>query len=293
MCIAVWAENSEGGTNSYGKAEDVRVDHITELLTYDFATPRVNIGLILAVSVESLVPVYLHALHRHFVRLDNTTGQLLNPEGLLGAVAHELMLIQLQPECGGDAVALRVLNGRLIRGKLPSGESPGYYGIDEYVEHADRHAADIPFTSACFGPLEPRTEPYLFGLSATIDGCAFQRLISEIRNGRRRYLYSIEGPAVVARDIEPLDLLGMPQDILGAYQEANDKGVVGCAVPVGSYDVITCDRTSDVTNYLRLFTRAAWYEANRQFRFGEEQYVINAWHSDKTDFLILKSTILD
>lgn len=293
MCIAVWAENASAKPNTYNKAEGVRVDHITELLTYDFAVPRVNIELILAVSVNSPSPVYLHALHRRLIRLDDATSQLLAPTGLLGEVARRLMVIGSQQDGDGDAVSLRVLNGNVIRGQLPCGDQASYYAPDQYIEDIGPHAKDIPFTSARFGPLAPCAEPYLLGLSAMIDGCAFERLISEIHDHRRRYLYSIEGPSVVARDIEPLDLLGMPPALLSPYQKANREGIEGCAVPVSGYDVITCDRTSDVTNYLRLYTRTAWHVANQQFRYDEEEYLINAWHSDKTDFLILKSTILD
>ena len=286
MCVAAWAEMASAGPNKFQRVGGVSIQHVTELLRYDFKAKTVHIRLALAARTTSEHPVYLHCVHRRHVAIGNGTGGESGAGDLLGSVADSLGMVKAEGEVPeGHLVKVRVQDGTEFRAFAPR-RSLVPFSVDEYCRRAPEQLAVIPFTSVCFGPLRCRSDPYLLELSLTIAGAAFDRLIAVIPNGVPRFVYSIEGPAIVGRDIEPLDLYGVCDEIRLPYARVLCDGINGLKVPIESYDVITCDGPSEMTNYVRLLEKVKECRSAEGLIVGGTRFLISAWHSDRSDFLI-------
>lgn len=224
-------------------------------------------------------------MHRRQVIATDISRSLDDPDNRLASLPSVMGVLDTPVTSGCERLTdVRVLNGKRIRTILPA-QVPTAQDVFAEVE-----PEDIPFTSICYGPLKRGKLPYLLGLSIAITSTAFRRLITELPNHVTRFVYGIEGPEIVVRDIEPMDLTGLDEAARGSYAAALSRGIIPLRVPVHSYDVVTCDEPGEMTDYVRLLVNASRCEANRRLVVGGKEYVVNAWHSDRMDFLIQKTS---
>jgi hypothetical protein len=285
MCIVAWAESAATNPNSYvAPTASVTIRHVTEVLTYDFASKTVNIDLLLLPFVSGIQPVYIHCIHRRAVRAINSTSLLVDG---ISSVAQLLVALRLlRPESSsalGTLVSVRAEDGTELQGIIPTHAG---FALDEYCNVNSAVAADIPFTSIRFGPLSPSPTPHVLGLSLMISGDTFDRLIAVLPNHVQRYIYGMEGPQIICRDIEPLDLHGAAPDIRACYNGVLKSGIQKNSVQIESYDVLTCDAPAECSHYVRLVNNLRQYRIEQAVAFRGREYLLNSWHSNETDFLI-------
>lgn len=289
MCVAAWAESSKNGANSFQHVSGVGVRHVSEVLTYDFIAKTVHIRLLVLPHVQTSEPVYVHFIHRRGVSITDDTGTLVQPHGP-NELIEALNLVRIGEETPEGTLAnVRLEDGKEIEALVPRTSS---FSLDEYFGGSPDRRADVPFTSARFGPLVARSIPYLMGLSLTIEGETFDRLIAVLRNQIARYIYSIEGPKIIARDIEPLDLRGAPDDIREPYEKVLANGVHGCGINIEGYDILTCDMPKERSHYVRLVSKLEPCRIENPLSMGGREYLVNSWHSSGTDFLIQRVSFL-
>lgn len=291
MCVAAWGETGE--LRSYKQADNVSILHITELLDYDLKCKKVEIYLIFAVSVPvPLKNVFLHLVHRRLVYVENVTNQLINPTTFLGNLSRSLSLIQTSDPCffntNWQKACLSLLNGEVVDAVIPKDDI--LFARDDFDKTSAVKEEDIPFTSSYWGPIAGCQFPYLMGLSIRIEGPTFDKLILSSKNHLLRYFYSIEGPSIVARDIQQIDLIGASSNVREVYSETFDLGISKLSVPIASYDVITCDVPNVLTSYIRLLVSAQRCLSNMPIKIGTTERVVNGWNSRRMDFLIQKIT---
>lgn len=289
MCIAAWAESAGRDPSNYVPARGVEISHITELLNHEPSDKRVNIRVFVAVTVSSIDPVFLHFVHRRYVAMKNVTALVHGQSDSTYQVAEGLGLIESPTEGPSNAarpVLFRKVNGETLDTIADSSVS---FHIDKYMNLEEEHWPAVPFTSVCYGPLVQRDQPYLLSLEIAITGCSYERLIAVSTNGWKTYVYAIEGPSVVNRDIRSLDLTTAPASISSAYERPFVEGISALRLPVQSYDVVTFeDREKRMSvRYFERFSANIRRECvGRRIRVAQSEFSINSWHADEDDFLI-------
>ena len=284
MCITVWAEPADRLHDDASRPVGATINHITELLTCDSARREVRIRLFVLAEVDAEVPVLLHCVHRRHVTVADVVPGLLGSRDFAARITSELDLLKTEEPSGPDEVrqvALRKVNGELVEAVIDP-QVP--FRHDRHLGTMPEYAPYIPLTSGCFGPMSKRDTPYLFSMSVTIKGSSFDQLVAASSGRVGTFIYSITGPDVVTRDLDSLDLAAVP-----AYRRLYDTGIAKLRIPIGTYDVISCDTSKggvDIRYYDRLHTAVTRYANGCVSRLGEQSVVINSWQSARPDFLI-------
>jgi hypothetical protein len=299
MCITVWVARVSA-EKQFQAVEGLDILHCEEAIRYSFENHNVEILCTILVKVRT-PDAHLHLVHRKWVEIEDATETVLNPasdfEQVLSEISparaksgeSDLKNIVWVPPLSPCSTVLEYLNEGSILAQCP-GTLEVNTDIGGNLRKTLQERMLTPYTSVSFGPWVPSDIPYLWRARIRITDPTFSHLIRYVNHTGVQYMYGIEGPEIVWKDIEQLDFRGMSQEDLAPFTEMYHLVAEGKHIlPTRSYSVLTFDDARDPTGYNRAY---AWTERvivdqvtsashGRQFR-------VNGWHSTSPRFVLLR-----
>lgn len=297
MCVATWAELTTGShKSSLVPAEGVAVRYMEENIGYSLKDGHIDILVLAAIEAETRAPFLFHMVHRRCVRTSDYSGDMVHPSLPLARARDALRGRGCGAPTEPDNFELEILGSGTptrVAGRIPRDQKTdaplGF--AEDFTVSGDRGV--VPFTSVCFGPLEPSRKPYILGLRLTIDSPAFETLVNRVNQYGVKFHYGIEGPEIVRSDIRNVDLFGLPPSLAATYSRLFTEGVERCHVPILEYGVLTYDSPGEGhCQYNRVYVQAEHVLRDEPLCLASgEEYRVNGWHSSREDFLIQRVSL--
>jgi hypothetical protein len=299
MCLTAWAEQQAPAApgKDVESHKTLRIHHFEEAICYGYNAHEVEILATLLLSVQA-PNSSLHLVHRKWVEMQDATHSILNPIS-----NFEKALSQVSPARAEDTgkaacaywqppvgCSLKLENsdsdGR-VRAEIP-GVLTVSSDVREGYPASTESKARVPFTSCSVGPLSPTELPYLLRVRIRIVEPTFSNLIRSMNQYGVQYHYGIEGPAIVLKDIEQIDMRGKPPSELTSYREIyRALSSPKLVVPISSYTVLTLDDARATVEYNRTYvwTERIFTDQPRTVD-TDSAFRVNGWHSTSPQFIL-------
>jgi hypothetical protein len=247
------------------------IEGVEEVIRYRFVAEVVDIAvLVYAFNGDDSRDYSLFLTHRRRVEVQAGAGNVRfgNRDDFFTAVLRGISAgrweyrdgIVLLRDPGGSGEDVKYLAD-------PAGEDvPRDFSGRNLLRDA-RYAPDIavPYTSMCIGTIRAGNRA-VFRADFSIGRDAFDAFVSRVCLGRNvcRFLYSVEGPVMVRKDIANLDLLLVENDVLRRKWSEELETICQHQVSPMRYSVITAEESvAPETLYLTRREDVVTHEAEK------------------------------
>ena len=215
MCVTAWGsvDTPEGPCPLQ---DGIEIVHFEEAMFC--GTDCHEIEILASVLVRVTVPrAFIHLVHRRWVTMKDATESILDPVRLfdhtLSAVSPAALvsqpdpriLVEWSPPLGTTDDLPGVLKVRPIKVQLAEQLTV----LDDMPMEGRQKPQDrehIPYTSVSFGPFFASESLSLWRARIRVTDPSFSQLIRQVNAYGVQYHHGIEGPKIVWRDIEQLDI---------------------------------------------------------------------------------------